>query len=87
MSAKKTYPSLNLSLSTVRRARRDLGWIATILRYCQLIREVNKEKRLKWCNEVNSTDEFLMSFGVMNVQYRLNLTAVDVIGERDKLKN
>ena len=29
---KEAYPSLNLSLSTVHRARRDLGWIATIPR-------------------------------------------------------
>ena len=42
------FSGLNLSLSTVRRARKDLGWIATTPRYCQLIREKNKEKRLEW---------------------------------------
>ena len=31
------FPGFNLSLLTVRRARKDLGWIATTPRYCQLI--------------------------------------------------
>ena len=49
---KETYPHLKSSLSTVRRARRDLGWVSTTPKYCQLIREANKEKRLNWCLEV-----------------------------------
>ena len=49
---KEAYPHLVLSLSTVRRARRDLGWVSTTPKYCQLIREANKEKWLNWCLEV-----------------------------------
>ena len=41
-----TYPNLQMSKNTVKKARRDLGWVSTTPRYCQLIREVNKEKRL-----------------------------------------
>ena len=47
-----TFPELEVSLSTVIRARRDLGWISTKPKYCQLIRELNKQKRLKWCEEM-----------------------------------
>ena len=43
-------PELDVSLSTVKRARQELGWVSTTPRYCQLIREGNKEKRLNWCN-------------------------------------
>ena len=40
------FPTLTLSLSTVKRARRNLGWVVTSPKYCQLIRHVNKKKRL-----------------------------------------
>ena len=57
---KKHYPDLNLSISTVRRARKDLGWVSTKPRYCQLIRDINKEKRLIWCEQLKSNnDKFL----------------------------
>ena len=46
---KTTYPSIEASLSTVKRARRDLGWTMKRTRYCQLISDVNKEKRMEWC--------------------------------------
>ena len=46
---KAVYPSTEASLSTIKRARRDLGWTAKRTRYCQLISEVNKEKRMEWC--------------------------------------
>ena len=57
---KEIYPELQLhvSLSTVRRARRDLGWVSSTPRYCQLIREINKEKRLKWCQDVGPDNDF-----------------------------
>ena len=35
------YPSLEVSLPTIRRARQDLGWVSTRPHYCQLIREVS----------------------------------------------
>ena len=35
------YPSLEVSLPTIRRARQDLGWVSTRPHYCQLICEVS----------------------------------------------
>ena len=61
---KKHYPDLNLSISTVRRVRKDLGWITTKPRYCQLIRDINKEKRLIWCEQLKANNEML--YGLMN---------------------
>ena len=40
-----------VSDSTVKRARRHLGWVSKKTRYCALIREANKEKRLLWCQQ------------------------------------
>ena len=48
---KENDQQLDVSLSTVKRARQELGWVSTTPRYCQLIREENKEKRLKWSEE------------------------------------
>lgn len=38
--------NLNVSVSTVKRARRSLGWKHTGTQYCQMVREQNKPKRL-----------------------------------------
>ena len=46
------WPEVKVSLSTVKRARKDLGWIATRPKYCQLIRESNTSKRKEWCEKV-----------------------------------
>lgn len=40
------------SLSSVARARRKLGWTSTATRYCQMIRQANKEKRVDFCKQV-----------------------------------
>ena len=53
----EAYPGL-MSIETVRRAHSKLGWVSTTPKYCQLIREINKEKRLKWCNELDENDTF-----------------------------
>ena len=45
------YPALEVSLSTIKRHRKKLGWVCTRPHYCQLIRELNKLKRLVWCKE------------------------------------
>ena len=45
------FPSLHVSLATVRRVRRENGWVCTRPHYCQLIREVNKIKRKEWCQQ------------------------------------
>ena len=38
----------NISLNTILRCRTSLGWTFRGSAYCQLIREVNKQKRLAW---------------------------------------
>ena len=56
---KENDPQLDVSLSTVKRTRQELGWISTTSRYCQLIRVANKEKRLKWSEEQIANKEKL----------------------------
>ena len=46
-----------LSLSTILRGRRELGWTYRGSAYCQLIRQANKEKRLEWAR-ANIQDNF-----------------------------
>ena len=48
-----------VSKTTIVRARRILGWTFHGSRYCQLIRSVNKEKRLQWAvkNRDNSFED------------------------------
>ena len=41
----------NISISTVLRCRSSLGWTFRGSAYCQLIREVNKDKRLAWAKK------------------------------------
>ena len=38
---KAEYPSLEVSLSTIKKARKEAGWTNTRPYYCQLIREVS----------------------------------------------
>ena len=39
---------VEISLTTIQRGRRHLGWTFHGSAYCQLIRDVNKQKRLEW---------------------------------------
>ncbi len=41
----------NLSLRSIYRGRKDLGWSYRGAAYCQLIRDVNKQKRLQWAEQ------------------------------------
>ena len=54
---KEKYPLLRVSLPTIRRARKNLGWVCTKPHYCQLIRDINKRKRLIWCQFLQRTNE------------------------------
>ena len=45
---KEMYPSLNVSESTVKRARIELGWAAKKTRCGAIISENNQEKRVEW---------------------------------------
>ena len=51
------YPEQLMSISTVERARRELGWVVTTPKYCKLIREANKLKRLEGYQEMINTNE------------------------------
>ena len=42
---------LDTSLSTIRKARRKLGWTYKGAAYCQIIRQVNVKKRFDWAKE------------------------------------
>ena len=46
------FPDVKLSHSTLKRAKYELGWVITNPKYCQLIRDANKEKRLAWCKKM-----------------------------------
>ena len=55
----ESFPDITASKSTVKRARRELGWVTSAPKYCQLIRDNNKQKRLDWCRKVlDDKDEF-----------------------------
>ena len=43
---------VQISEATIRRARRKLGWKVENARYCQLVREQNRIKRLAFCLKV-----------------------------------
>ena len=43
--------SVKYSTRTIARIRNVLGWTFSTTRYCQAIRDANKQKRLAWCTE------------------------------------
>ena len=54
---REKYPEVSVSESTVKRARRELGWVAKKTRYCALISDKNKAARLEWCKkQIESKD-------------------------------
>ena len=59
---------INISLKTILRCRKSLGWTFRGSSYCQFIREQNKQKRVKWVLW-NHDDNLMMSFGRMNPQF------------------
>ena len=40
-----------VSLSTIKRNRKERGWVCTRPHYCQLLRNANKVKRKAWCQK------------------------------------
>ena len=48
---------IDVSSSTVRRARTQLGWTLQWTGYCQLIRDVNKTKRLEFARRVLESED------------------------------
>ena len=51
------WPGLEVSVDTIKRERRLLGWVASKPKYCQWVRGGNMEKRLEWCTQMISTNE------------------------------
>ena len=49
----KTFPTDEVQYSerTIARIRSDLGWTFSTARYCQAIRDANKDKRVVWCQK------------------------------------
>ena len=47
----------NVSRSTTAQTRKNLGWTAKRTRYCQLIRQQNKQKRVEFCERLLETGE------------------------------
>ena len=45
-------PGFTVHASTVRRSRKERGWTLQNTRYCQIIREANKAKRLEYAQRV-----------------------------------
>ena len=43
--------NVKYSTRTIARIRNELGWTFSTVRYCQVIRDANKQKRLAWCTE------------------------------------
>ena len=56
---KKIYEEfgVNFSESKVKRLRKKLGWVQTGTKYCQLIREPNRVKRLEFCLQCEEDGE------------------------------
>ena len=48
---REKYPEVSISISTIKRVRRELGWVAKRTRHCAMITEVNKENRVEWRQE------------------------------------
>jgi len=49
----------DIPISTVKRAKKDLGWVSSTPHYFQLIREANKPKRVEWCCKCFDESEHL----------------------------
>ena len=70
---------VTVSSSTVRRARKQLGWTLQQTAYCQLIRNVNKEKRLAFAQSViENADTFENVIFSERVQFPSSNIAVPV---------
>ena len=53
----QNYPDLKASERTIARARQELGWVHQTAKYCQMVREANKDIRLEWAQKMISNNE------------------------------
>ena len=45
------------ALTTIKRTHTQLDWLKSRPKYCQIIREANKELRKQWCEQMISNKE------------------------------
>ena len=57
LTAKFGVENVQYSERTISRIRSELGWTFTTARYCQAIRDSNKEKRVTWVNKCLDNEE------------------------------
>ncbi len=51
------FPGLKVSERTIARGRQELGWVHQTAKYCQLVRDANKVKRLEWAQKMLTDKE------------------------------
>ena len=75
---------LYLSLTTILRSRSHLGWTFRGSSYCQLIKTVNKVKRLDWAKKYEhfTSIEDSLWYGRMNLPYKWNLIDAIAVGKK-----
>ena len=54
---KERYPSLEVSVSMIKRALTELRWTTKKKRYGALVSEANQEKHVEWCKEQQETGD------------------------------
>ena len=68
---------IDLSISALNVYRRKLGWVQKQTRYCQLIRNVNVEKRREWCEtQIRNHEQFDVSTCIL---YTINMKSHKVV--------
>ena len=53
------YPEVQISLSTVVRTRKELGWVCKRTKYCAMISEANMVARLDWAKKQQKEEKDL----------------------------
>jgi len=48
---------VGIGVSTIKMARKAAGWMCTQTRYCQMVRDANKIKRLEFCRKIIETND------------------------------
>ena len=51
------FTGLTIGVGTVKRIRKAAGWTCTQTRYCQMVRDANKIKRLEFCRKIIETND------------------------------
>ena len=56
-----SFPHVQVSLATIKRAWKVLGWTTKKTRYCAIINDINKEKQMTWCIDRIANDDMDMT--------------------------